>query len=155
MVCVIIVNDLIRFIEDNHIFHQSFFFLNIIYYYIPINVLLKIQAVPSSGIQTSGSHFPYHHCDFPYHHSVIFRIRIMLVWRVNFNNMPKICWTTFVQYAENMSNYFLYSMPKICRTTFCTKEDRQALHKQLEVIQPSGSTHCSGILYIFHRVMTS
>ena len=31
---------------------------------------------------------------------VIFRTRIMPVWRVNFNNMPKIC-----------------------RTTFCTKED--------------------------------
>ena len=30
------------------------------FYYIPINVLLKIQAVPSSGIQTSRSHFPYH-----------------------------------------------------------------------------------------------
>ena len=34
-------------------------------YYIPINVLLKIQAAPSSGIQTSESHFPYHQCDFP------------------------------------------------------------------------------------------
>ena len=40
--------------------------------YVPINVLLKIQAAPSSGIQTSESHFPYHH-------SVIFRIRIMPV----------------------------------------------------------------------------
>jgi len=30
-------------------------------YYIPIKVLLKIQAVPSSEIQTSESHFPYHH----------------------------------------------------------------------------------------------
>ena len=64
-------------------------------YYIPIYVLLKIQAVPSSGIQTSELHFPYHH-------SVIFRIRIMPVWRVNFINMPNIC-----------------------RTTFCTKEDKR------------------------------
>ena len=64
-------------------------------YYIPINVLPKIQAVPSGGIETSGSHFPYHHI-------VILRIRIMPVWHVNFNNMPKIC-----------------------RTTDCTKEDKR------------------------------
>ena len=63
------------------------------FYYIPMHVLFKIHAVPSSEIQTSGSHFPYQH-------SLILRIRIMPVWRVNFNNMPKIC-----------------------RTTFCTKED--------------------------------
>ena len=68
-------------------------YLNKFIYYIPINVLLKIHAVPSSWIQTSGSYFPYHQ-------SVIFQIRIMPVWRVNFNNMPKIC-----------------------RPTFCTKED--------------------------------
>ena len=49
-----------------------------IFIHIPINVLFKIQSVPSSGIQTSGWHFPYHH-------SVIFGIRIM----------PKICQTTF------------------------------------------------------------
>jgi len=34
---------------------------NITIYYIPINVLLKIQSVPSSGIQTNGWHFPYYH----------------------------------------------------------------------------------------------
>ena len=32
-----------------------------------------------------------------------------------------------------------YARPPVSRDT--------ALHKQLEVIQPSGSTHCSGILY--------
>ena len=42
------------------------------FYYIPINVLLYIQAVPSSGIQTRRSYFPYDH-------SVIFQIRIMSV----------------------------------------------------------------------------
>ena len=38
--------------------------MNIYMYYIPINVRLKIQAIPSSGIQTSRSHFlnPYHAC---------------------------------------------------------------------------------------------
>jgi len=60
----------------------------ILIYYIPNNALLKIQAVPSSGIQTSRTHFPYHH-------SVIFRFRIMPVSCVNFNDMPKICQTTF------------------------------------------------------------
>ena len=74
-------------------------------YYIPINVLLEIQSVPSSAIQTSGLHFPYHH-------SLIFRIRIMPVW---------------------------------CDT---------ALHKQLNVIQPSRSTHCSGVLYISHTILS-
>ena len=37
---------------------------NITINYIPINVLLKIQSVPSSVIQTSGSHFPYYHSLF-------------------------------------------------------------------------------------------
>jgi len=41
--------------------NEYMFSENLSIYYVPINVLLKIQAAPSSGIQTSGSL----QCDFP------------------------------------------------------------------------------------------
>ena len=45
-------------------------------------------GAPSSKIQYIRSHFAYHHRE-------IFLIRIMPVWRVNFNNVLKICRATF------------------------------------------------------------
>ena len=76
-----------------------------IFIHIPINVLFKIQSVPSSGIQTSGWHFLYHH-------SVIFGIRIMPVWRVNFNNMPKICQSYFLYKGRQTRRFFEFKQPR-------------------------------------------
>ena len=64
--------------------------------HIPIIVLLKIQGVPSSGIQTSGSHFPYHHILF-----------------FHFNHMPKICRTTFLYKEGQTRRYFKLKQPRL------------------------------------------
>ena len=66
--------------------YKRYLCYSICLYYIPNNVLLKIQAVSSSGIQTQQIAFSISpQCDFPSPYYACLK---------NFNNMPKICLTT-------------------------------------------------------------
>jgi len=58
----------------------------ITFYYIPIKIFPRIQAVPSSGKHMSRADFMFHYTSV-----TKFIPIIMSVWHVNFKNMQKKC----------------------------------------------------------------